>query len=181
MPQDNVVVLQDVKLIFRNFTGREGMYNREGDRNFAVLLPQHIAEDMARSGWNVKQLRPREEGEEPQPYLSITVKYTERSRPNIKMITSRGTTDLDEESVDVLDHVEMKLVDLIIRPYDWNVSGNTGRKAYLQDLYVTIIENPLELKYGNTSAIATVDGPMMEFTTPLVVDSVRDDRRAIEA
>lgn len=39
MPQDNTILLEDVRIIFRNFAGREGMYNREGDRNFAVLLP----------------------------------------------------------------------------------------------------------------------------------------------
>jgi hypothetical protein len=55
MPQrDETIVLEDVKLIFRNFAGREGMYNREGDRNFAVELPKDVAEELAANGWNVK-------------------------------------------------------------------------------------------------------------------------------
>lgn len=168
MPKDNTVVLEDVRIIFRNFAGREGMYNREGDRNFAVLLPKDVAEDMVREGWNVKLLRAREEGEEDQPYISVTVSFKGRP-PIIKMITSRNTVELDEESVETLDNVDIAQVDLIIRPYDWSVSGNTGRKAYLQSMYVTIIEDPLALKYGNTSQIATVDGPMMEFTAPMTV------------
>jgi hypothetical protein len=38
MPQnDNTVMMEGVRIIFRNFSGKEGQYNREGDRNFAVL------------------------------------------------------------------------------------------------------------------------------------------------
>lgn len=169
MPQDNTILLEDVRIIFRNFAGREGMYNKEGDRNFAVLLPKEVAEDLLRDGWNVKLLKAREEGEEDQPYLSVTVGFKGRP-PMIKMITSRGSTELGEKEVEVLDHVDMAQVDLVIRPYDWSVNGNTGRKAYLQSLYMTIIEDPLALKYGNTSEIATVDGPMMEFTEPMKLE-----------
>lgn len=170
MPQDKTILLEDVRIIFRNFAGREGMYNREGDRNFAVLLPKDVAESMVRDGWNVKLLKAREEGEEDQPYVSVSVSYKGRP-PTIKMITSRSSTDLDEDSIEVLDNVDIAQVDLVLNPYDWNVSGNTGRKAYLQSMYVTIIEDPLALKYGNTNQIATVDGPMREFTEPMTVDS----------
>lgn len=160
-PKDTVV-LEDVQLRFRNFAGRPGMYNDEGDRNFAVLLPTHIADELARDGWNVKLLKAREEGEEDQPYLSVRV-FFGNYPPTIKMITDRGTTLLDEESVEVLDWVDIKQVDLIIRPHNWSFGGKTGVKAYLKDLYITIIENPLEVKYSD---IATVDGPMMERTEP---------------
>lgn len=180
MPQrDNTVILEDVRLIFRNFAGREGMYNREGDRNFAVELPKGVAEEMAANGWNVKlrNRRDDEEEDDPQPYISVAVKFGKRP-PTIKMMGSKSkrSTLLDEEAVEILDYVDILQTDLIIRPYDWAVSGNTGRKAYLQSLYVTIIEDPLELKYGDL-AIATVDGPMMEHTEPLRVESTRDRSR----
>jgi hypothetical protein len=175
VPQNNTVVLENVRLIFRNFAGREGMYNREGDRNFAVILPRDVAEAMARDGWNVKMLKAREEGEEDQPYISVAVNFQGRRPPIIKMITSktRRTTDLDEDNVD-----------LMLRPYDWAIKRGkdeaSGRKAYLQSLYITIIEDPLQLKYGDLQ-IATVDGPMMEHTEPLRVESAREDApRAIE-
>lgn len=164
MPQqDNTVLLEDVRIVFRNFAGREGMYNREGDRNFAVLLPKDVAQKLANDGWNVKQLKAREEDEEDQPYLSVTVSFKGRP-PTIKMMTDRGSTFLDEGMVETLDWAEIKQVDLIIRPYDWAAHGKTGRKAYLQSLYITIIEDPLQVKYAD---IATVDGPMMERTEAL--------------
>lgn len=146
---DNTVLMEGVRIIFRNFAGKEGQYNREGDRNFAVLLDEKIAAAMSEDGWNVKVLRPRseEEGEEPQAYLPISVNFKGRP-PRIVLITSRGRTNLDEDTVESLDWADIINVDLIVRPYEWVVNDKSGIKAYLQALYVTIEEDPLEIKYG---------------------------------
>jgi hypothetical protein len=147
--QDNTVLMEGVRIIFRNFAGKEGQYNREGDRNFAVLLDEKVAKAMDEDGWNVKWLRPRseEEGEEPQAYLPISVNFKGRP-PRVVMITSRGRTNLDEDTVESLDWADIINVDLIVRPYEWVVNDKSGIKAYLQALYVTIEEDPLEIKYG---------------------------------
>jgi hypothetical protein len=168
-PRADNLVLEDVRIVFRNFSGEQGMYNAKGDRNFAVILDRDVAQELANDGWNIKQLKPREDEEEPTPYLAVKVKMDGKRPPNIIMIggDSGKRTILDESTVDVLDHVDIGTIDMVLRPYDWDVNGATGRSAYLQDLYVTIIENPLDLKYGNTSQIATVEGPMMERTVPL--------------
>jgi hypothetical protein len=148
-PNDNTVVMEGVRIIFRNFAGKEGQYNREGDRNFAVLLDEQVAEAMNQDGWNVKMLRPRtdEEGEEEQAYLPISLNFKGRP-PRIVLITSRGRTNLDESQVEMLDWVDIINVDLIVRPYEWTVNDKSGIKAYLQSIYVTIEEDPLELKYS---------------------------------
>jgi hypothetical protein len=150
MPKnDNTVLMEGVQIIFRNFAGREGQYNREGDRNFAVLLDEKVAHDMAEDNWNVKWLRPRneEEGEAPQAYLPISVNFKGRP-PRIVLVTSRGRTNLDESQVETLDWVDIINVDLIVRPYEWTVNQKSGIKAYLQSIYVTIDEDPLEIKYS---------------------------------
>lgn len=144
---DNIVV-HGGRIIFRNFKGAEGMYNREGDRNFAVCLDDDVAEQMAADGWNVKYLKARNEDEDDQAYLSVTVSYKGRP-PRVVMLSSRGKTDLDEESVELLDWVDIANVDLIVRPYEWAVNGKTGVKAYLKSLFVTIDEDELELKYAD--------------------------------
>lgn len=148
-PQDNTVLMEGVRIIFRNFAGKEGKYNREGDRNFAVLLDDEVANTMAADNWNVKWLQPRSEDEEeaPQAYLPISVSYKGRP-PRIVMITSRGRTNLDDTQVEMLDWATIVNVDLIVRPYEWTVNGKSGVKAYLQSLYVTIEEDELERKYG---------------------------------
>ncbi len=149
MPQDNTVLMEGVRIIFRNFSGKEGQYNREGDRNFAVLLDDTIAERMADDGWNIKWLKPNEEEPDapPQAYIPVSVNFKGRP-PRIVLITSRGRTDLDEHSIDMLDWAEIKNVDLIIRPYEWIVNDKSGIKAYLKSIYVTIEEDALELKYA---------------------------------
>lgn len=153
MPQDNTVLMEGVKIIFRNLAGKEGQYNREGDRNFGVLLPEDVAEQMAADGWNVKYLKPREgeeaeEGETPQAWLPVSANFDKGRPPRVVMITSRGRTNLDADSVELLDWADITNVDLIVRPYEWSVQGKTGIKAYLQSLYVTIEEDELEKKYG---------------------------------
>lgn len=162
MPADDTVLMEGVQLIFRNFTGREGQYNPEGARSFGVILPEDIAEAMANDGWNVKTLNPREEEKEEdpdaegKPWLPVKVGYGKGKPPTIVQITDRGRTNLTENTVDVLDWVEIRqdpatklyMVDLIVRPYNYEVRGSTGIAAYLQSLYITINENPLEIKYG---------------------------------
>ena len=149
MPQDNTVLMEGVRIIFRNFSGKEGQYNREGDRNFAVLLDDATANAMAEDSWNIKWLKPREDDEDdtPQAYLPVSLNFKGRP-PRIVLITSRGRTNLDEDSVEMLDWADIINVDLIVRPYEWTVNDKSGIKAYLQSIYVTIEEDPLEIKYN---------------------------------
>lgn len=146
---DNTVLMEGVRIIFRNFAGKEGQYNREGDRNFAVLLDDTVATEMAQDNWNIKWLKPRDDDEEeaPQAYLQVSVNFKGRP-PRIVLITSRGRTNLAEEQIEMLDWADIQNVDLIVRPYEWTVNGRSGIKAYLQSIYVTIEEDALERKYA---------------------------------
>lgn len=147
----NTVVMEDMKLIFRNFKGDEQRFNQKGDRNFCVLLEDEVAHAMAEDGWNVKWLTPREgadEGETDQAYLQVKIKYDGGKPPRIVIITSRGKSNLDESQVEMLDWADILTADLIVRPYHWDVQGKTGISAYLQSMYVTIEEDELEKKYA---------------------------------
>jgi hypothetical protein len=152
MAKEDTVLMEGVKLIFRNFSGKEGQYNREGERNFAVLLDDQVAEAMAADGWNVKWLKPREdddEGEKEQAYIGVSLNFSKGRPPRVVLVTSRGRTNLDETDIDLLDWADITNVDLIVRPYEWTVGDKNGIKAYLQSIYVTIEEDPLELKYAD--------------------------------
>lgn len=140
-------MVEDAQIIFRNFEGKEGPYNRPGDRNFAVILSPEMAETLLADGWNVKVMEPREEGDEPTPYISVAVNFDIRP-PRVVMLTSTSRTNLNEETVGTLDWADIKTADLICRAYEWTVNGKSGTKAYLKSLFVTIEEDELERKYA---------------------------------
>lgn len=158
---DGTLIMEDARIVFRNFAGKEGMYNREGDRNFCVLLEEDLARDMKEDGWNIKRLKPRDGEEIGTAYIQVSVGFKGRP-PRMVMITSRGRTDLGEEECILFDWAEIATVDLIIRPYHWNVNGRTGVKAYLKSMFMVIREDYLELKYA--------DVPMAELESAKPVD-----------
>jgi len=145
------LTIQNARIMFRNFSGLEGQFNRAGDRNFCLVLDEPgLAETMMADGWNVKFLKPREEGDEPLPYLPVAVSYKYANRaPHVYMISSRGRTAIPEELVGMLDLAEIATVDVEVNPSVWSVNGNTGVKAYLKKMYMTIVESPLDLKYAD--------------------------------
>lgn len=151
--------IEDARLAFKNFAGKEGTFNAEGNRNFCVLLDSDIAKQLEKDGWNIKYLKPRDEGEPEQAYMKVTVKYGNRP-PKVVLVGSRGKTMLDEESINSLDWADLETVDLLINPYNWNVNGKTGITAYLKSLYAVIVEDELEKKYLDVpdSAENTIGG-----------------------
>ena len=134
---NNILQIDDARIIFRNFSGAPSKFNREGDRNFAVIIPeQEIADALIAEGWNVKIKPPREDGDTPFMYLPVKIKFNDRG-PRVYLKSGSNMIRLDEESISCLDNVDIISVDLDIRPYDWNVNGMEGRTAYLKSIQVT--------------------------------------------
>jgi hypothetical protein len=141
-------MIEDAALIFRNFAGKEGPYNRKDDRNFAIRLTPEIALDLEDQGWKVKTQEPREEGDDPTLFIKVKIGYKIRP-PRVVLLTNDGKTrtPLSEKELDVLDYADIKTADVVCRAYEWVHGDKTGRAAYLQTLFVTINEDPLERKY----------------------------------
>lgn len=147
--RSNDVTMEGVRLAIRNFSGAKKQYNLEGKRNFLAMIDDETAEAMAADGWNVKYLKPREEGDTPAPFLKVNVNYDNDPAPRIVLITSRGQTNLTEDTVGILDGAEITNADLLVSPYHYEVHGEKGVTAYLRKAYITIKEDELDLKYAD--------------------------------
>ena len=132
---------------WRNFQGKAGKFNAEGDRNFCLLIDPDSADELQAEGFNIRFLKPRDEDDVPAPYLPVKVAYGKGRPPKIIMVTKRGKTELDEETVSALDWAEIEKADIAINPYEYDVQGRHGIKAYLKTMYVTIQEDDFEDRY----------------------------------
>ena len=131
-----ILQIDDARIIFKNFEGRGDKYNREGDRNFSLLIEDpDTADALIAEGWNVRIKPPRDEDEGPFMRLPVKVKFSDYG-PNVYLITGNRRNELDEESIACLDNIDIESIDMDIRPYDWEVYGKSGRTAYLQSMQV---------------------------------------------
>lgn len=139
---ERILQINDAQIKYCNFAGAESRYNRAGERNFALIVPNEdikdaLLDDVNEFGaaWNVK-IKQREEGEDPDMYMNIKVKFTSFG-PNIYLKSGNAApVRLNEESVACLDNMDIASVDLDIRAYDDTINGRGFRSAYLQSIYV---------------------------------------------
>lgn len=162
-----ILQINDARIIYRNLRGEGSKFNRAGDRNFSVVIPDRsitpeemynikdvfkeadivdadgqellliddnpiktLADALTAMTWNVKIKPAREEGDDLFMHLPVKVAFNDRG-PNIYLVTDGEKNRLDKESVAIIDDIDILTVNLDIRPYDWEVNGDTGRSAYL--------------------------------------------------
>ena len=140
------ITLEGARVLFRDFSGEKNRYNN--DRTFCVALDEGLANRLAADGWPVRWLEARNEDEGRTPILSVKV-YFGKVPPQVVMISGGTKKELDESNISILDWAVFENVDLKIRPFNYDVNGKTGVKAYLKSMWVTIAEDDLAAKYKN--------------------------------
>lgn len=136
-----ILKIENAKLMWTNFAGEEQPpYNPKGRRNFCVLLPLELAEQMEKDGWPVIMKEPDDPDDDPFCYIRVTVKFKDDRdwNPKIKMITESGETELDSESVKVLDQAIIDHATVKLSPWKWTWGSKTGITTYLKsaDVYI---------------------------------------------
>ena len=87
------ISVENARIIFRNFAGKESRYNPKGKRNFCLIIDNDVAENLKDIGWNIKYLNPRDPDETPQAYLQVSVAY-ENFPPKIWLVSGGKKTEL---------------------------------------------------------------------------------------
>lgn len=147
------IIVEGARIKFKNFAGEARQYNPAGQRNFVLCLPDELAQQLAAEGWNVKWKPGRHPEDPDEAQLVVKVKYNEsgddRSRdPIAYLIQGRRKIALDGRTVATLDRLAPLNIDLVVRPYVWDINGNVGITAYLDEIYYTAVEG-LSSKYAD--------------------------------
>ena len=138
-----ILQIDDARIVHRNFAGAPSKFNREGDRNFSVVIPDEATADKLMNdvneygvGWNVKIKPARDEGDKPFMNLKVKVAFNGRG-PNIYLVSGNKQVQLNEDTVKCLDYIDIVSCDMDIRPFDGEMpNGQTFRTAYLSAMRV---------------------------------------------
>lgn len=134
--------INEARILWPNFEGRGDRFNKQGDRNFHLVIPdQEIADALMNdknqygNGWNVK-IKQREDGEAPFMHMMVKVKFNGRG-PNVYLVSGNRQVRLNEDTIKCLDDIDIMSVDLDVRPYDDKMpNGQSFRSAYLSAMRV---------------------------------------------
>lgn len=143
------IEIRGAKIARRNFRGEERRWqgkimNSEGNRNFILILPDDMVDDVINDGWNVKQFKPGEDGEPGDYFINVKVNFGYKP-PAIWLISEKsdGTktrTRLDEDTVGELDFADIIDVKVLVKPVvrQSSFTGEDMVTAYLETMYVEV-------------------------------------------
>lgn len=151
------LVLKGIKIAMRNFRGLDySGYNPTHKRTFWLLLdPERFdIQAMKDSGWNVREIKPREGYEdEPMMYrLEVEMRW-DVMPPVIHMVTKKDNgkykkTIMTEKSAELFDSAEIANVNLeISHGKTWFMNGKYGIKAYLKRAQIEVVTDDFDTYY----------------------------------
>lgn len=178
-----LLVIENAELIHKNFQGKETDFNREGNRNFGVVIEDgHMAKQMAMDGWNIKAKIKKEVGNFGSVHLlswgdgevelsainrdtgisesSILFPFEDvifwltvdanfgKYPPECFLVSGRNKIPMGPDEVHKFDSARILNADVEISPSRWEVNGKSGIKAYLNRIFIEVVPNRLDEKYG---------------------------------
>lgn len=150
--------IENARVIYKNFSGAKNDFNRNGTRTVDIVIEDpEVAQMLADDGWNVKQTRVREEGDEPQFYINAVINfnppYGEPPKITMRMVDKNGKlvsrTNLTENTVSALDKLKILDIDVRLNPHEWEMNGRSGIKGYVEVLVANVLQDPFLSKYAD--------------------------------
>lgn len=141
--ENGKIQIDEARICYRNFHGRGGKYNRTGDRNFAVIIPdEELADRLIEDGWNVKKKAARDDQDGPFCTLPVKIKLPDDERyasrgPVFYLVCGEKQTVIPYESIGDIDDMDIISASMDIRPYHWKTDdGKSGTSAYLERIEI---------------------------------------------
>jgi hypothetical protein len=160
--QRETVTIRDARIIYRNFTGKKGPYNEEGERSFSILLDAGLGGELSERGLNVKPIRQRDEDEEPMFHLPVAVSYKIRP-PRVYTVTGDGVRlplrkqIMPEDVVHMMDLLDLGDCHMVLSISNYDVRGTKGKKCYLQSFFGHVLMDELEQEYSTVEDMVKAD------------------------
>lgn len=149
--KEDMVTIENTRLIFKNLSGRKSDFNEEGNRNACVVIPPEKLQEILDKGYYVKSYTSSDSQEEPLYYIKVKFKLDSDFPPRVCIKNSKRMIELnvreDPDSIDQIDSSDIERIDIQFTPYDWVKGKNSGRSAYAKSLYVVLHEDPFWAKY----------------------------------
>lgn len=138
------------KIAYSNFSGSPTQYNPEGGkRSVTFVIPDDIADELINEGWPVR----KQEFDDGTSRYLLDAAFLFRTRngqprdPKIFIVRDNRLIHVTEDTADALDRADIVSVDAVIAASYWEYAGRSGIKAYINSMYLTIKENPIDEKY----------------------------------
>lgn len=166
------IALDDTRFIFAtNFSG-DPKRDRFGDarRKANIIIPtEQQAKDLTKAGFKVRQTKPPEDADAnwvPEYYVLAQVKYRKtdgepvKYPPNVYLVTpGNEPVLLTEETVNCLDQIRVKNVNVILNPHEYDGANGSGLSLYVRTMYVEqdTDDDPYAARYRRTGEFAPVE------------------------
>lgn len=142
------LVVKDANIPFSNFAGKPTKFNKDGGkRDFTIKFSDDkLVEDLIKDGWHIRTKPGREGYDEGEQYfLDVKISYNDKApHPRVELITHKGTTDIGEDEIGMLDWAEVERVDVVVVQYHYDFGGRQGVSAYLRSMKVWLVEDGLD-------------------------------------
>lgn len=152
MAREGTIKVRNARIMFKNFEGRPDKYHKEGGkRQFTLVIEdEEMANQLKDDGWSVSF---RNVGDDENPVmegrLKVNVSFA-YGDPNVYMIIGKKKKKLNQQTIGNLDTAEISNVDVNIYPsYAGKKYGFDGPAAYVEKMIVTVVEDDLDIKYGD--------------------------------